>query len=141
MSRLPENQKTHDAVVKDRAEAWRSTTGVTDVWTNPNGENTTSLGEPPQYPDIIIEKDDKLVIEEVETSDSVTENESKQWEEYSKLGFRFNLLVPRWYGNEAKKIISARGISNIYLVEYWYENLKLHWTMPELVKLPVTAWY
>jgi len=67
-----------------------------DVYINPNSQKNTSVSG--LYPDIIITekgiKDVKFIIE-VETQDSINQNEIPQWEEFSKLGGHFYLLVPK----------------------------------------------
>jgi hypothetical protein len=65
------------------------------VYTNPSQQKNTRING--QYPDIIItpfgDNTVKFVIE-VETSESVNNNEVNQWKSYSKLGGTFYLLVP-----------------------------------------------
>lgn len=86
-------QNEHDSVIQT---AYNNLDKINHrVYTNPNQQKNTSIDG--QYPDIIIttanDNTVKFVIE-VETSDSVNNNEVQQWRTYSQLGGTFYLLVP-----------------------------------------------
>jgi len=85
-------QTEHDLVVEKSADTYRAIGGV--AYTNPGSEKKHDVAG--LYPDVVAKKaDGSIVIEEVETASTVTEDEcEKQWKPYSKLGHKFNLIVP-----------------------------------------------
>jgi hypothetical protein len=69
------------------------------------------------YPDIIVmdEKNKVLFIEEIETEGSVTEKaRNKRWINYSKLGYPFNLIVPKPQESKAKQLANGINIHKLY---------------------------
>lgn len=65
------------------------------IYTNPNQQKNTHING--HYPDIIITPINENTVEfviEIETEDSVNNNEATQWRIYSQLGGIFYLLVP-----------------------------------------------
>jgi len=111
ISRLPTDQQYHDKILQTAADNLRST-GKYNVYTNPNGEHNTRLGD--SYPDIILTPQNSNTVQfiiEVETSDSVNENEIPQWREYSSLGGIFYLLVPIQDLARAKQLCVANTIT------------------------------
>ena len=79
------------------------------------------------YPDIIVidRKNNVVFIEEVESESSVTENErNKQWVSYSRLGYPFNLIVPRCKELEARHLIKGLNIHKLYYYELTVVGIK-----------------
>lgn len=75
------------------------------------------------FPDLVVlEVDtDKLVmVAEVETASTVTQEEAKEWSRFSSLGVRFYLYVPRGLAGVAG--VLCRGMNLTELVEYHHEN-------------------
>jgi hypothetical protein len=61
------------------------------------------------------------VIEEIETEDSVTEQEAEQWADYGSLGVAtFNLVVPASCKDAALEIIRRKKIRGITRVQAYY---------------------
>ena len=104
-------QGTHDAMVRIRAGKY---SGI--VYTNPNGQQNYSVGG--VYPDVVVPA--LRVIDEVETSSSVTESERTQWQTYARLGHTFRLVVPAEKLDDARRLIS--GIAGVILVFYGSRN-------------------
>lgn len=102
-------QTIHDSVIQT---AYNNLDKVKhDVYINPgNIKNTQVSG---LYPDIIItKKDEKNVkfIIEVETQDSINQNEVQQWTEYSNIGGQFYLLVPKNMKDTAELLCRQNNI-------------------------------
>ena len=125
-------QSEHDAVVEasGRTYASWSARGY-GIATNPGGSKNGFVGPPNKvrYPDVVIWKPESpnantgtvAVIEEVETEDSVTDEEADQWADYASLGIEtFNLVVPRSKKLAAVEIIRKRGIVGITRVQGYY---------------------
>jgi hypothetical protein len=69
------------------------------------------------YPDIIVmdKNNTVLFIEQVETEGSVTEKaRNKRWIKYSKLGYPFNLIVPKPQETKARQLINGLNIHKLY---------------------------
>ncbi len=76
------------------------------------------------FPDLVVwlpggEYGKTIIIEEVETSESITKREAQQWKRYSKLGFTFYLIVPEDYVTKAQELIDEEGIS-VSALEYYH---------------------
>lgn len=114
------NQSIHDRVIQT---AYANLDKVNyDVYTNPGQQKLTSVGG--QYPDIIITPKNDINVKwiiEVETADSVTQNEAtNQWAQYSNLGGTFYLLIPRESRNLAEQICIQNSIKarfGIYTID------------------------
>ena len=85
-------QSEHDLVVGQSADTYRST-GRT-AYSNPGTKKNRDIDG--LYPDILAtERDGLKVIEEIETGNTVTEDECEsQWKPYSELAYLFKLIVP-----------------------------------------------
>ena len=69
------------------------------------------------YPDIIVlDKNNKvLFIEEIETESSVTEKaRNERWIKYSKLGYPFNLIVPKSQELKVSQLIKGLNLHKLY---------------------------
>ena len=79
------------------------------------------------YPDIIVidRKNNVVFIEEVESESSVTENErNNQWVSYSRLGYPFNLVVPKSKELKAKNLITGLNIHKLYYYKLTTHGIK-----------------
>lgn len=96
-------QTEHDLVIEKSAATYGATGGA--AYTNPGSEKNHEIDG--FYPDVVAKKGDgSVVIEEIETESTVTEDEcEKQWKPYSKLGYQFNLIVPANKTGIAQRII------------------------------------
>lgn len=70
------------------------------------------------FPDVIItDRNNTLIaVEEVETEDTVMEEEKQQWKEYAKFGVKFNLIVPEVKLSDALKL--TYSINNVNVQGY-----------------------
>jgi hypothetical protein len=120
-TRSAQNQNFHDQVV--RLAASYLDKNKYSVYSNPNGETNTKVGE--HYPDIIVTNkgDNKaLFIIEVETQDSITITEATtQWSAFQNLGGTFYLLVPRDSVETAQNLCQTCGVK-AKMAHYWVEN-------------------
>ena len=69
------------------------------------------------YPDIIVmdEKNNVLFVEEIETESSVTKKaRNERWIKYSKLGYHFNLIIPKSQELKAKQLVNGFNIHKLY---------------------------
>lgn len=96
-----------------------------DVYINPGEHKNTNVNG--LYPDIIItnkgERNVKFIIE-VETQDSINQNEVSQWTDYSKLGGQFYLLVPKNMKDTAELLCRQNNIK-ARVGTYNLENSKI----------------
>jgi len=119
-NRNPQKQSEHDKVAEASARTWRRNQDNV-VYTNPNGQQNFSVGGD-HFPDVVAtDRNNRLVaVEEIETEDTVTIEESKQWKEYAGLGVKFNLVVPKEKTKDAFDL--SRSIGNINIQGYYLEN-------------------
>ena len=135
-------QSEHDAVVLASARTyadWKNKGFVVSV--NPDGQKNQSIGsdQKPRYPDVLVWRPNTPgassgrahIIEEIETDDSVTEEEAGQWADYGSLGVEtFSLVVPVELRDDALEIIRRRGISGITRVQgYWVRNGRIEFQL------------
>lgn len=125
--RLPEKQSEHDRVIAASAKTWQKNP-LYVVHTNPNGEQNFSVNGD-QFPDVIItDSNNKLLaVEEIETEDSVAEEESKQWLTYSRFGVPLHLVVPAQKVNDAINL--TRHMVNIKIQEYYIEDNEIKFSI------------
>lgn len=126
-------QSEHDDVVRASSRTYSKLQAEGyQVAINPDGEKNRSVGPPgnPRYPDVIVWKPKEpgsssgtaKIIEEIETSDSVNEEEAKQWEDYAGLGVEtFSLIVPKEKCAEAAEIVRKKAIK---VTDIWYYETK-----------------
>ena len=99
--------------------------------TNPGGSKNGFVGPPGnlRYPDIVVWRPSSpgasagkaSVIEEIETEDSVTNDEADQWADYGSLGVEtFNLVVPATKKQAALEIIRRRKILGVTRIQGYY---------------------
>lgn len=120
-------QAEHDQVIMASALTYEHLKGNGYmVSVNPDGHQNHDVGAG-NFPDLVIWKTGgevgySLIIEEVETAESVTDHESLEWERYARFGARFFLIVPKEWVDTAKEIIKRRGISVDQVEAYWFEG-------------------
>jgi len=123
------NQGVHDKAVKNIAR--KRFDGVKyDVYTNPGSEKNASVGSEtnPTYPDIVVlEKGygrrTAIAIGEIETSDSITDNEADQWREYAATKIPFYLYIPAGNAQKTTDILNKKSIKISGLRTYKYDAL------------------
>jgi hypothetical protein len=79
------------------------------------------------YPDVIVldEKNRVLFIEQVATEHSVTkQTKNKQWKRFARLGYPFNLIVPKSKVMQAKELIRELTINKLYYYELIHVDIK-----------------
>src|SRR2546427_12966390 len=104
-NRRGDKQSEHDAVVSASARTYSGWANKGfKVSVNPNGQKNQFVGTSGSrlYPDVVVWEPHSSgsssgkahIIEEIETDDSVNEQEAAQWAEYGSLGIStFNLVV------------------------------------------------
>lgn len=109
-------QTEHDKVVTASAATWQNKPGRV-VHTNPGGDKNFSVNGD-NYPDVVVvdNQNQLLAVEEIETEESVNQNEAEQWEKYSGFGVRLNLVVPESHVSEAQRLTSS--ISSVIVQGY-----------------------
>lgn len=116
-------------MVQKSGEGFRVNGKYSRVVTNPGQEKNLSIEG--RYPDIIAVGHDGYVkvIEEVETEDSVNEEESQQWADFAKLGIpSFHLAVPKEKVQKAGALLRQRGIrEKVHLEGYRIVGDRLEW--------------
>ncbi len=127
-NRTPENASLHDNVVMGISRK-RFDDIKYDVYTNPNGEKNAYVGpeSDPLYPDIVVlEKGygqrNAISIGEVETADSINEEEANQWSEYAATKIPFYLYVPAGHAEETRNLLNTNSIEISGLRTYRYEE-------------------
>lgn len=124
--REPINRNYHDKAVKDIAKK-RFDEIKYDVYTNPGKEKNAHVGaeDNPLYPDIVVlekgvDRRKAIAIGEIETADTITENEAGQWKDYSNTKIPFYLYVPTGYDRETIDILKKGDIVISGLRTYKY---------------------
>jgi hypothetical protein len=116
-------QTLHDTIIQSAYDTLDKVSH--DIYINPGTNHLTSVNS--LYPDIIItKKGDKNVkfIIEVETQDSINQNEIDQWRQYALLGGTFYLLVPKNMKETAEILCRQNNIKSRIGI-YYYENSKI----------------
>jgi hypothetical protein len=125
-------QSEHDAVVEASGRTYSSWSAKGyGIATNPGGSKNGFVGPPAKlrYPDVVLWRPNSpgastgtvTVIEEIETEDSVTDDEADQWADYASLGVEtFNLVAPFSKKPAALEIIRRRKIVGITRIQGYY---------------------
>jgi hypothetical protein len=123
VTRSEEKQREHDLIVNTSYKTWIDR-GDVKAFANP-GEDHNFAVAGIYYPDIVVlDKNNNLyLIEEVETEETVIQEEVEEWKQFSSFGVLLNLIVPEEKREEALKLIS--GISNIRVQTYTFKNGQL----------------
>ncbi len=124
--RTESRQDIHDRVVKACGRGWRNNLdeATHQVHTNPGQEKNQSANSD-NYPDVVVTRRGTgtvAYVDEVETSESVTESEAKdQWVRYGKLGVPFDLTVERGSEGAADRLIQKHKVK-VRSLWKWYEK-------------------
>ena len=117
-------QKEHDKLVSEIAKRRFSYNDGSITYVNPNGEKNFAVDD--QYPDIVVAMDESVqTIGEVETEETVTEDEAEQWKTYARLNDYFYLYIPKSKVADAKTIIKTKKIGIRGLRSFEYVDDKL----------------
>lgn len=130
MERSEKQKIIHDKIIKASANTYKKRRGIW-IHVNPGEEKNFAVlsNDEEFYPDLVItdEENNLLIIEEIETDDSVNENEKSQWIKYASFGIEFRLVVPKSKLTEARNL--TLGINNIEIQGYYFDlNGKICWT-------------
>jgi hypothetical protein len=131
-TRYINSQTEHDKVVEASASTYSQLTQQGyQVTTNPGNQHNRYVGVDPQlFPDVIVWKPDQtnpnkgqaIIIEEIETSETVNQNEVDQWRGFAALGVsKFILIVPANNASEAHRLVQ---LNNIRVTEIWYYTIQ-----------------
>lgn len=126
MDRTKSGQDIHDRVVKALGTLWRNSLddATYQIHTNP-GQQKNQSANSDNYPDIVVTRRGTgtvACIDEVETSESVTESEAKdQWVRYGKLGISFDLTVERGSEGAADRLIQKHKVK-VRSLWKWYDK-------------------
>lgn len=129
--RNPLNQSIHDKVVRASVNTYSELVNQGHkVAINPGSEKNQWVSSDKLYPDLIVWKPDAndsttgtaIIIEEIETEESVTEAEADQWDRYGKLQIsNFRLIVPVSQAAQALEIVQRRKIR---VTEIWHYSVQ-----------------
>jgi hypothetical protein len=123
-------QSEHDQVVRASAATYNQLLQQGyKVGINPGAETNQQVGSG-NYPDVIVWKPNPppkqnegtaVIIEEIETEDSVTANEAAQWKKFGELSVsKFILIVPATKIREALALVQSERVK---VSEIWsYED-------------------
>lgn len=130
MSRRSENsQSEHDRVI----EAWARNViprfgKDVEVSTNPGNLKRFQVGrdDDPRFPDVLVWRSDSVegrdgtaeLVAEIETSDSLNEDEVAEWAAYGKLPAPFHLVVPQGAEEEAIRLVRKKSVRVSQLWSY-----------------------
>jgi hypothetical protein len=117
-----QNQDFHDTIIKTLKEIYSRRKDTIEVYINPGQEKNAALHG--IYPDIIVKNQRGYLIFEVETLDSVTEDESNEWSNISTLG-TFYLVVPDSYQEDATKLLVKHLLRKTIIITYKLVESKL----------------
>jgi hypothetical protein len=117
-----QNQSFHDTVIETLKEIYNHRKETREVYINPGQEKNAALRG--IYPDIIVKTLTGYLIFEVETYDSVTDNESNEWSNISTLG-TFYLVIPDSSQEDALKLLTRHLLKKVQLVTYKLSENKL----------------
>jgi|ERR1035441_3451737 hypothetical protein len=138
------SQPEHDQVVKASAGTYGQLIQQGyRVATNPGSEKNQQVGSG-NYPDVIVWKPNPppnqtsgtaVIIEEIETEESVTAAEVEEWKRYGQLGVsKFILIVPVTKARDALALVQQAGAK---VSEIWsYENRGGHFFFSKTFALP-----
>jgi hypothetical protein len=108
MARSKDEQFLHDWVIRKLKEKYSRL--YKEVQTNPGEEKNFEFKG--YYPDVVFANYGQIVlIAEVETEETINEEEVKEWRELSNLGVQLVLLVPKEMQNAARDICWKSGIA------------------------------
>ncbi|MBI3282468.1 hypothetical protein HYZ70_00125 [Candidatus Curtissbacteria bacterium] len=107
--RPQEEKDIHDKVVTDSAKSYLAITTAENIKVNLGESRNFGIEE--QYPDIIVKlPTGEIIIEEVETESTVTEDSVEKWRNLTNLGHEVRILVPLSKLDLAKELASRLTI-------------------------------
>ena len=108
MARSKDEQFLHDWVINKVKEKYSKL--YKEVQTNPGEEKNFEFKG--SYPDVVFVNYGQVVlIAEVETENTINEEEVNEWKELSNLGVQLVLLVPKELQNMARDICWKNGVA------------------------------
>jgi len=108
MPRSKDEQFLHDWVISKVKEKYSKL--YKEVQTNPGEDKSFEFKG--SYPDVVFVNYGQVVlIAEVETENTINEEEVNEWKELSNLGVQLVLLVPKELQNAARDICWKNGIA------------------------------
>ncbi len=121
--RSEEAQREHDLIVNNSLKSWIDR-GDVKAFANPGDEHNFSVAGI-YYPDIVVldPNNNFYLIEEVETEDTVNEQELEEWKQFAGFGVTLNLIVPENKREDAQNLV--KEISNIRVQTYTLKDGKL----------------
>jgi hypothetical protein len=127
MSHRGENQLEHDQVIMASAltyERWKEKGYL--VSTNPDGHQNHNIGNG-IFPDLVVWKPDgefgqTVIIEEVETADTINDRKAKEWKKLQRWHASFFLIVPRECVILAREVVKRNKVDVDEIEAYWIEN-------------------
>jgi hypothetical protein len=105
------DNRSHDWVLEKTVQEFYSSDGKI-VHKNPNQQKNADIDG--FYPDIIVcDKNGNVkTIDEIETEESITDSETEQWKNFSRLDVgHFSLTVPEEKVNELLQLLAKHSIS------------------------------
>ena len=124
MAKRYTTQLEHDQVVLASADTYNNYRDKGYIISaNLTGKECHDIGQG-IYPDLVVwrtggEYGRTLIIEEVETAESINFREAKQWKKYANLNYTFYLIVPEDYITQTQEILDKENIK-VDLLEYYY---------------------
>lgn len=127
--RTANSQSEHDRVLEAWAQiAVRRFSADAQVGTNPGDLQRVQVGpvDDPRFPDVLVWRADAgegrdgsaELVAEIETSDSLAENEISEWATYGKLMVPFHLVVPVGSEEHAIWLLKQRSVRVSQLWSY-----------------------
>ncbi len=117
-----QNQDFHDHVIKTLKEVYSRRKDVKEVYVNPAQEKNAALHG--IYPDVIVKNQRGYLIFEVETMDSITDDEAMEWSNISTLG-TFYLVVPDSSQEDTVKLLVKHVLRKAIIITYKLAENKL----------------
>jgi hypothetical protein len=108
MERSRDEQFLHDWVIGKIKEKYSRL--YKEVHTNPGNEKRFEIKG--YYPDVVFVNYGQIVlVVEVETQETISEEEAEEWKDLSSLGAQLVLIVPKEMQNAAREICWKKGIA------------------------------
>lgn len=123
MNRPGKEQKIHDLVLADSAASYLKITTAENIMTNPAGHREHEIDG--KYPDLIVKlPTGEIIIEEIETESTVNQEELRQWQEFTSLGYDFRLIVPVSLLETVKSMVTDVAVN---VQAYEVVDGRVHW--------------
>ena len=128
--RTQSSQAEHDRVIEAWAQiASRRYAKDAQVSTNPGNQRRAQVGlaaEEPRFPDVLVWRSDAAagrdgtaeLVAEVETADSLNDEEASEWAAYGKLPAPFHLVVPVGAEEETIRLVKKKAVRVSQLWSY-----------------------